>query len=532
MVDWFSTNIWDSLVALVTDPLGTMFGSLGTVWVDTTGPALTVDDAGPATAPAAPVEQLATILSWVTWIGLAVCVVSLIVLGARLALAHQHGDTIRSLGRFGMIMVVVVLVSSAGSLAAYLVNTSTTGTPGDPGTGPGAAGGAAGFLQGSLWWVMIPAVTLSVLIGGIKTAIDQRASHLHELGKALLRLVLVAGMGVAVVSLLTIAADEFSKGLITASLNCPGTEAACFSDKMMGILHVDTMSAMPAGFVIITGLVALVSSMILIGLMFVRSAMLIVLVGILPVSASLTNTEGGRVWFSKVLGWTAAFILYKPAAAIVYAAAFQLVAGDEMVQTIQGVVLMLLAIMALPALMKLAGPAVGALGGGGTGTGWASSATPTGAVAIGRITADSRRGRVRLPLPGETAKPDGAMAIGPAGGLGLDQWGQSLLVQEEPVDEVAEALDEVAADEGSGDESPNDGAPEVVGEQEADAGQGGRFFLSGPRQGPDKKNRPPCPANPPDGSDGPDGQVAPDDDPHTEDVAGPTPVLSEARHGG
>jgi type IV secretion system protein TrbL len=67
-----------------------------------------------------------------------------------------------------------------------------------------------------------------------------------------------------------------------------------------------------------------------------------------------------------------AFILYKPAAAIVYATAFQLVGSDlsmddgtGLLKIITGVVMMVLALSALPALMRFLAPMVSQAGGGG-----------------------------------------------------------------------------------------------------------------------------------------------------------------------
>ena len=62
--------------------------------------------------------------------------------------------------------------------------------------------------------------------------------------------------------------------------------------------------------------------------MIVRSGMLVILCGVLPLTASFTNTQTGKSWFTKCIGWLTAFIMYKPAAAIVYAGAFRLAGAD------------------------------------------------------------------------------------------------------------------------------------------------------------------------------------------------------------
>ena len=107
--------------------------------------------------------------------------------------------------------------------------------------------------------------------------------------------------------------------------------------------------------------------------MVVRGGLLVILAGVLPLTASFTNTQMGKQWFGKVVGWTIAFILYKPAAALIYAAAFSLTGTDAFkddgggIWTIlTGLALMLMALIALPALLKFVAPMTGAVAGGGT----------------------------------------------------------------------------------------------------------------------------------------------------------------------
>ncbi|MDI3279537.1 hypothetical protein QK292_18540, partial [Arthrobacter sp. AL08] len=153
---------------------------------------------------------------------------------------------------------------------------------------------------------------------------------------------------------------------------------------------------------IVLGLIGLIASLVQIVLMVVRSGMLVILAGILPTTAAFTNTEMGRQWFQKAVGWTIAFILYKPAAAIVYSVAFLLMSNktqvpligsitgnssgqDGLITSITGFTLMNVALFALPALMRFVTPMVGAVASGsGAGAGAAVGAMATGAVSLGR----------------------------------------------------------------------------------------------------------------------------------------------------
>jgi len=259
-------------------------------------------------------------------------------------------------------------------------------TTSDGGTTPSDA---VGFIQGSLWWYMVGAAVLAVIIGGTRMAWEQKAEPGRELVKALLTLILVAGAGLTAISLLVAGADAFSQWIINKSIE--GTD---FGANMTKMLALGGVSGVGALMVILMGLLAIFASIIQIGLMVVRGGMLVILAGILPLSASATNTEMGRTWFRKCIAWLIAFILYKPAAAIVYATAFRLAGsdvfggggeGDDLLKAITGLVLMVLALIALPALMRFVTPAVGAMTGGGGGAAMAAGALmtmPTGAMRV------------------------------------------------------------------------------------------------------------------------------------------------------
>ncbi|BDZ44014.1 hypothetical protein GCM10025865_33130 (plasmid) [Paraoerskovia sediminicola] len=247
---------------------------------------------------------------------------------------------------------------------------------------------------------MAAGAVVSIIIGGIRMAWEQRADPGRDTVKSLLTLIVVAGAGVTVVGLLVTAADSFSVWILNASLDCSIGTAACFSENVLGLLALTT-NPITAGLgpllIIILGIVAIFATVLQIVLMVARGGMLVILVGILPLTASATNTEAGKMWFKKSIGWLVAFILYKPAAAIVYATAFKLSStsvftddGSGLLSVLTGLTLMILALFALPALMRFVTPAVSSMASGGAG----------GALALGAAAALLRRsghreGRIR-----------------------------------------------------------------------------------------------------------------------------------------
>ena len=272
-----------------------------------------------------------------------------------------------------------------------------------------------GFVNSGLGsWTLTLAV-LSVILGGTRMIWEQRGAPLKDLLRSLLTLTLVSGLGLAVISILVIAADAFSVSIIDRATDGKGFAEA------MSVLVMMNQTGTGVFILIILGLVGLIASLVQIVLMIVRTGMLVILAGILPTTAAFTNTEMGRQWFQKAVGWTIAFILYKPAAAIVYAVAFQLMGsaaagGNVLLGPITGFALMIVALLALPALMRFVTPMVGAVASGtGGGAGAMVGAVATGAVSMGR----SGSGRANAsPTPASQPGQPGASAGGSNGGTG------------------------------------------------------------------------------------------------------------------
>lgn len=269
-------------------------------------------------------------------------------------------------------------------------------------------------------WTLTLAV-LAVILGGVRMIWEQRGAPLKDLLRSLVTLTLVSGLGLGVISILVIAADAFSAAIIDRS-----TDGKGFAESM-SLLVVSGQTGVGVFILIVLGLIGLIAALVQVVLMVVRSGMLVILAGILPTTAAFTNTEMGRQWFQKAVGWTIAFILYKPAAAIVYSVAFLLMGNnsgkDGLIGSITGFTLMLVALFALPALMRFVTPMVGAVAsGGGAGAGAAVGAMATGAVSMGR--SGSGKGNA-APTPASTqsnqsgASPKGSNgAPGPKGNGG------------------------------------------------------------------------------------------------------------------
>ena len=288
------------------------------------------------------------------------------------AIADAVGQTVQTLGTFWVNVGTPALTAAPGG---------STGS--DP----------VLFLQNSLYFWTASLAVMSVLVGAAKMTIERRGAPLRDLVRSLATLIVVSGAGVAAVGLLTVAADQFSAWIITNSTN--GTS---FNENITALLALSATSPIGSIMIILLGLIAILASVVQIVLMIVRGGLLVILTGIFPTAAAFSNTEAGRGWFQKCTAWLIAFILYKPAAAIVYATAFQLSGskifgnvgdgkdfGSALLSTVTGLALMIIALFAMPALMRFVTPMVGAVAGGGGGL----AAGTVGALASGAISMGS-----------------------------------------------------------------------------------------------------------------------------------------------
>ena len=252
----------------------------------------------------------------------------------------------------------------AKSLGSFWVN-----TPSIPLTGKD---NAVYFIRESTSWYVAALLVVSVLIAAGQMMWTRKGQPLTDLLASLLKFAIMNAASVTGVTLLLRSGDEFSAWIIKQSTD-EGFDKA-LSTLIGPEVFKSGITVGIAIFAIVMGIIAIIVAVIQIGLLIVRSAMALILVGTLPLAFSATNTSWGKQWSQKHVSWLIAFILYKPVASLVYAAAFKVfgsvgkVDGDDaerMMYFICGLVLMIAALFALPAMMRLIVPAVGAASGAG-----------------------------------------------------------------------------------------------------------------------------------------------------------------------
>lgn len=407
-------NALEKAATEVKEAVGEAVASVGTVWVRVKSPTLTGNDADGApavqagdTAGPAAESGVLTFLQYASYISLGVCVLALIVVGTRMAIETRRNDAELHVTRVMTVLIAAILISAAGAIATAIMPETSSGES------------TVAFLENSLWYYTAAAVVMSVIIGGLRMAWEQRADPGKELVRSLLTFIVISGAGVTVISMLLKAGDAYAVWVLDQSLDCSvDANTKCFGENMMVLLGLSGTSGIGVIAVIILGLCAFIGSLVQLGMMIARSGMLIVMAGTLPLAASASNTVMGKQMLQKFVGWIIALLLYKPAAAIIYAAAFQLAGSDvigggldSLGKVVTGLFMMFLALFLLPALMRLVVPAVGAVAAGNAAGNMAMAAAgalPTGAVSASQF------------MGGGSSVGADAIGDGPSGADGSD----------------------------------------------------------------------------------------------------------------
>lgn len=74
----------------------------------------------PATMPQG-LGGFITIMGWAKWVALAICVLGLVAAGGMMAINSRRGEGGEHVGRIGMALGGVIVISAAGSLVGFLV---------------------------------------------------------------------------------------------------------------------------------------------------------------------------------------------------------------------------------------------------------------------------------------------------------------------------------------------------------------------------------------------------------------------------
>jgi hypothetical protein len=280
-----------------------------------------------------------------------------------------------------------------------------------------AAGTPVGMLTAMLDWVMLAVGILSLLLVAGRMAITHRGDVLADAGGGLVRFVLVNSAQIPAVALLAGAGDEFSKWIVN-------TAADGNFNKRVGEVFGTALASGPLGtaVVFIGCLLAIVASLAQVIAMVARNGVLIITAAASPIAAAAAINSGKKEIWEKLWMWQLAFVLYKPVAATIYAAAFVTIGnGKSATDQLSGLALMIMSVLALPALLRLMMPVSSRMSGGGVG---ALAAGGVAASGIGSVMASrgGRGGGSGAPAGGGSG---GAGPSGPSGSSGVNTGGMA-----------------------------------------------------------------------------------------------------------
>lgn len=319
---------------------------------------------------------------------------------------------------------------------------------------------ATAWFQDTSLPITILLLTVGLIVAGIRTMYSQRGEPFGEAMRSLARVVAVTSFGTVLIQILVWGGDAYAEWILKVS----GTSATA------GYVDAGFAASSP-GLALLFGLVGVLAVGIQWVIMFVRQAMLLLLNAFWPMSASYAMLRQGQQAFEKVTAWIIAFIIYSPLAASIYAFAWRLKNGqDGAGGVLYGLMLIILAVVALPAIMRLITPIAAALGnasGGAMAMGFTAAAVSAG-VAVGAAVATGGA------AAGAGA---GAAAGGGAGTAGAAEGGQAATAAGTP-GAAGESIptagggDGDAAGGGSGDAAGGGSADTVSSTVSADSASG------------------------------------------------------------
>ncbi|MCC5781720.1 hypothetical protein CRM73_01920 [Kocuria sp. CCUG 69068] len=419
----------DQIADGVTSAVVETIASLGSMWTTVGSASLTSENGGAAEAPVRGAfnDQVDLLLSYASWIGLGVCVFGVLFLGIVLATNARRGDGAGLVNTATVLASGAALIGGATSLIGFLV----------PARAPNLSG-SVGFIQDQTFYLTLAVAALSVMIAGAQMAWTQRAEPARDLLKNLLTLAVVTASGVTILNVLVAGTDALAVQIIDSAI---GED---FQTDVLKLLALDNATSAGAAdpvwlggnviLIIVGGVVAIIVNIIQLMLMVLRTGMLFLMAGILPLSAAFLNTETGKNFFQKVIAWTLAFAFYKPAAALIYGLAIKMSttgvwedSGSGLIQFAAGLMMIVASVFALPVLIGFLSPVLGSMsssGGGGGALGIAAmgAAIPQGASHLARsgrgFGSDSSstppsqssapsKGGPSSPPPGPAASPGG-----------------------------------------------------------------------------------------------------------------------------
>lgn len=251
-------------------------------------------------------------------------------------------------------------------------------------------------LQDYLRFLLAAVMIASLIVAGIRVIIDGRGDSLRHVAQSLVTVVVVSGAGLTLASALISIFDETAVWLLDTVTQ---DSAETFGKRIIPALWESTH--VPGGTVpvLLLALAGILANVIQMAMIWIRSVLLMVIMGLAPIIASTIGTSWGRAWAGKILGFFSGLVLYKVAVSIIYATTILFLTSesglDGFVSFLVGVMLMVFAAVcpfALVGLLMPTGSMIASSMGGGGAVAAGAASVASGAVDVvhrGSVAADS-----------------------------------------------------------------------------------------------------------------------------------------------
>lgn len=331
-----------------------------------------------------------------------------------LNLICKGGESLKNLADSAITEFVKSLYDGALAFVAQ-VSTFWMDTP-----SPDVDNAAVASLRADMSWYVAGFAILGFLIGLIKLIVSQDVKNsLIGLATPIVNLILATAAYAAGIGLLLTASDEFSKWIVERST---GGEI-----DLTQMLTSGTALLASPGTAFLLFILLLLGAVINLLFMYFRDVMFLILSTFIVALAAASGSEQGRQAWRKANGWLIALLLFKPVAAGIYSLGFRMLVqgsapeGEEatipeaMHSTLIALLILLLAALALPALVKFIVPAAGAGAGafsGGAALGAGVTLAAGAAVLAGTGGAAAAAGGASAAMSGAAGAGGGSVSTG------------------------------------------------------------------------------------------------------------------------
>ncbi|MBR5950097.1 MAG: hypothetical protein IKZ87_01540 [Actinomycetaceae bacterium] len=225
--------------------------------------------------------------------------------------------------------IVDGLAGAFASADQYMINEAEKHLSGNTGSaGLTTSFDDVSWMQSELGGLLLILVTISVMVAGFQMIHTRDRS---EPGKRLIgsltSAVGISGASIALVSVLAGVADAFAAYIITTN----GSYVVSLSSNIKAL--AESLAGGESAILLVLTVMMVFTLILLLYSLLARPALIVLLTGIWPLSASITNTATGRGWFSKINATLGGLILFKPVAAIIIALGTRMALGTNIATT-------------------------------------------------------------------------------------------------------------------------------------------------------------------------------------------------------